>query len=237
MRRLMVVFIFSCFVGNQVFAQWKPAARPEINLNLTDPEEQSTGQGKKSVFLAGALSAILPGMGELYVGNFKLGKYLLISEVVLWITYGSYYFQNEWLQTDARSFAQFHAGANFDAKGNDYFVNVGNYGSLEEFNQSRMQLRSFDEVYRNLSGYNWKWDNETNRVQYRNIRISADEMARNSKFALSALVVNRIISIFVAIKSTAANNNAIERSWNLEAVPLGIATDRAGIELRYSTTF
>src|ERR1039457_6180733 len=42
---------------------------------------------RKSVFLAITYSILLPGMGELYAGNYASGKYFTIAEAVFWGTY------------------------------------------------------------------------------------------------------------------------------------------------------
>ena len=68
---------------------------------------------KKSVFLAVALSLTLPGMGELYAGNFNAGKYHLIAEGGIWLAYASLRLHSTWERQDAHSFAVEHAGRKF----------------------------------------------------------------------------------------------------------------------------
>jgi hypothetical protein len=46
--------------------------------------------GERSVTLAVLYSLLLPGMGELYAGNFSSGKYYLIADAGLWLGYGGF---------------------------------------------------------------------------------------------------------------------------------------------------
>jgi TM2 domain-containing membrane protein YozV len=123
-----------------------------FNLDLTAPTES-----KKSVFLAVVASLIVPGAGELYAGSFETGKYHLIAEGGLWLTYYGFRLHSNWLGQDARTFANQHAGANFDNKDDQYLVNIGNFNNTGEYNETKMRNRESDFVYL-TEQYNWQWD-------------------------------------------------------------------------------
>ncbi len=90
----------------------------------------------KSVTLAVVFSALIPGTGELYAGNFETGKYAMMAEAAIWITYAAFYTHGNWVRQDARSFAAERARTNFNSKSDQFDVNIGNYLSIDEYNQA-----------------------------------------------------------------------------------------------------
>ena len=203
--------------------------RGDKNIERLDPIMYQNTQPIpfKSVTLAVVLSALVPGSGELYAGNFESGKYALMAEAAIWITYAAFYTHGNWVRQDARLFASEHAGANFGSKGDQFDVNLGNYLSANDYNQAKLRNRENDILYSDPT-YNWQWDSDADRIAFKNARIRSDEIYQNAKFVIAAAVVNRIFSAFSAGRSTAAYNRRIliEGAWNLEAHPtssMGIA--------------
>jgi len=192
----------------------------------------------KSVTLAVTLSAILPGAGELYAGNFESGKYALIAEAALWVTYAALYTHGNWIKQDARLFATEHAGANFTSKADQFDVDVGNYLSVDDYNQAKLRNRQENLLYTDPS-FSWKWDSDADRGSFKSSRIRSDEVFQNSKFVIAAAVVNRIFSAFSAGRATAAYNRKIliEGAWNLDAHPTSSLRFADGVCLDFTYTF
>lgn len=202
-------------------------------LEIADPAE-----GEKSVLLAIGLSTVLPGMGELYAGNFETGKYSLIAEGVLWVAFGAFKIQSNTIETDARLFARQHSGADFGGKSDQYAVDVGNYQSVDEYNQEKLKNREYDRLY-DKATYSWNWDNGANRQTFRNLRIDSDKADQASGFVVGALVINRIISAISAGRAAARHNEALlnEQDWSLSMYPLGNTVLPSGFEFRISRRF
>jgi hypothetical protein len=192
----------------------------------------------KSVTLAVVLSTIVPGTGELYAGNFETGKYAMMAEAAIWVTYAALYTHGNWVRQDARLFATEHAGANFSSKGDKFDVDIGNYSSVAEYNQAKLRSRENDLLYTDPSFY-WQWDSDADRAAFKSDRIRSDQIYQNAKFVIAAAVVNRIFSAFSAGRATAAYNRKIllEGAWNLEAYPTSTMKFADGVVMNLSYRF
>ncbi|MCK9410000.1 MAG: hypothetical protein WCX28_03045 [Bacteriovoracaceae bacterium] len=198
-RRIVITF---CFVSTAVAQQNLYHLRSEfsslskITVQETDPLFVEKKSPTKAVFY----SLLLPGMGELYADGFDEGRYSLIAEGGLWLTYISFRQYGSWLQDDARNYASSHAGAAITGKNDQYFVNLGNFNDTYEYNDKQLQDRELIKVYDVNSGYYWRWDTDNNRREYRALRVSSERVLNNSKFVIATIVVNRIISAINAAR-------------------------------------
>jgi len=181
------------------------SARPTLDLDQTSIVSDS----KKSVGLAVLYSLAVPGMGELYAGNFSSGKYFLGAEGLLWLTYAVFDIRAFALQDDARAFAVAHAGVSPSGKGDDFYVDVGNFSTLADYNAKKMRDRTPELVYDPAAGYNWSWDLDANRMAFRDQRVSADNVFNNRKFVIGAILVNHIASAINAARVAIAHNKEL----------------------------
>lgn len=170
---------------------------------------------KKSVPLAVGLSLLIPGMGELYVGNYnKIGRYLTGAEATLWLTYASLTYYSNWIIDDARKFASINAKVNISGKDEKFFVNIGNYSDIYQYNERKLQERKEEQLYDPNSDYFWQWNSETNRLKYRSLRIKGDDFLNSTQFVLGAILANHIISAVIAgnlaIKYNETNNQTLQ---------------------------
>jgi hypothetical protein len=167
-----------------------------------------TPPARKSVGLAALYSLLLPGMGELYAEGFSTGKYFLIAEGALWLGYAAVEIHGNDLRDGARTFAAAHAGVDATGKDDDFYANIGNFMSLDEYNDKKLRDREPDKLYDPLAGYNWLWDSDASRLTFRDQRISSENMYNTQKFIGAAIIVNHIISAINAARSAIAYNNA-----------------------------
>jgi len=200
------------------------------------PESPS---GKKSVLVAVAASLVLPGVGELYAGNFESGRYFLVADALLWLGYGGTITQSNWIRRDARLYAVQHAGASMNGKDEQFEVNIGNFLSTDDYNQAKLRNREFDLVYRGAQDA-WLWDSDASRTRFRDLRIRSDEWKQASTFVVAALVVNRIISAFNAGRAAGRANRPAETTGSLDVdvavVPYTI-TSHQGISVQLCSRF
>lgn len=192
----------------------------------------------RSVLLAVTLSLVVPGTGELYAGNFETGKYVLLAEAVIWVTYAAFYTHGNWVRRDAQLFATQRAGASFNSKTDKFDVDIGNYLSMDEYNQAKLRNRELDLLYTDPS-YNWKWGSDADRNAFKNARIRSDQIYQNAKFVVAAAVVNRVFSAFSAGRAASVFNRKalIEGAWNLEAYPTSSKAFADGMNLELSFNF
>ena len=184
--------------------------------------EEPVSEGQKSVPMAAISSLLLPGMGELYVGRYSSGKYFTIAEGALWLTYASFQFYGNWVQDDARDYARQHAQAPIGGQSDQYFVDIGNFNSIDAFNQEMLRERLIHKVYSPLSAYYWNWDTPSNRESYRQLRVSSDAVFNNSRFVIGAIVINHIVSAVNAARMALKHN-------------AGLGTASEGIDIRAET--
>jgi hypothetical protein len=193
---------------------------------------------KKSVPMGVLYSLLLPGMGELYGGNYDVGKYFTIAEGGLWLAYAGFQSYGNWTQTDARNYATQHAGVNIDNKDDQYFIDIGNFVTVEEYNTELLRQREFSKTYDPNSASAWHWDSDANRETYRQLRVSSDEKFNNARFVLATIVANHIISAIDAARIVISHNNNSEAELlNIKANVLGDLQHPNGMMLTFTKTF
>lgn len=170
---------------------------------------------KKNTGLAVCLSLLLPGMGELYAGSFESGKYFTISDAVLWGTVIGFNAYGNWKRDNYKSFAQTYGGVNPDGKDEDYFANLGDYNSIEDYNREMDLQREFSSIY-NTEKYYWNWGDASRRKEYRDMWRSSEQAFNNIRFAVGALILNRLVSVINAVRLVTAHNKKVEQMNSLD---------------------
>jgi hypothetical protein len=212
------------------------------SVNPTAGVPEIAGNQKKSVFLAALFSLILPGAGEYYAEGYSRGKYFTIAETGLWMTYAGFQIYGNHERNDAREYAAQKAGFVGSGKDDDYFVNIGNFDNIYQYNEKKLQDRTIDLLYDPSGGDFWQWSSTADRLRYRGLRISSDNTIYNSRFIIAVVIVNHIASAISAGKAAADYNKALRSTtgsiqWRFypqlvstSGVPDGIAL---GIETRF----
>ena len=181
--------------------------------------DESVSKNKdKNVFLAIGASALLPGMGEMYLGEESLVKPFLWTDLALWVTTFSAYVIGERYINSAHSYAVRHAGLNTSSKDVSLLNTVGDYRSRsgvagqnsspdmdEDYNQSMIRAgKAVDEEY--AESIQWDWGSSDNpessdhideyKNRLRNYRISRIVF----QVSVGALVLNRVVSVLDAMR-------------------------------------
>jgi hypothetical protein len=188
---------------------------------------------RKSVFLAITYSILLPGMGELYAGNYSSGKYFTIAEAVFWGTYIGMNTYSNWNKDRYHSFAASNGGVNVAGKDDGYFTNIGIYTDINEYNDDMARNGDFNKMYNTKLDY-WKWTG-SDRTTYRSMWTAGEQAHNNLRFVVGALVLNRVVSAINAARiASAFNKNASqELGWNLSAGVSSVASLPAGVILNF----
>jgi TM2 domain-containing membrane protein YozV len=218
----------------------KSGVPKSITINNTDISHMPVAaEGKKSVPLAILYSLLLPGMGELYAGNYNTGKYLTAAEGGLWITLVGLDRYGIWLRDDARTFAAEHAGINPAGKNNQYFVDIGNYNTIYDYNQKVLRDRNPYKLYNENSNFAWTWDSRSNREYFRNVRIKSDNMFNSVNFVAAAIAINHIISAVNAARVAISYNKSADHasSFEIYAGVMGGIGNPHGIMISVSKAF
>lgn len=211
---------------------------------VTNIQEESVLQdragGKKSVALAALYSLLLPGMGELYAGGFASGKYFLAGEAVLWLTYAAFDIYGNAVRDDARAYAVAYAGVNPSGKDDQYYINIGNFRSMADYNDKKLRDRFLDAVYAPNTGYDWQWQSDAARAFYRDRRISSETVYNNRKFVAAAVIINHVLSAINAGRTAVRHNAELDNAFGdlqIRASVMGDVFSPHGIELTFVRSF
>ncbi len=181
--------------------------------------DESVSKNKdKNVFLAIGASALLPGMGELYLGEKSLVRPFLWADIGLWLTAVSSYYIGERYITSAHSYAVRHAGLTSSSKSVSMLNTVGDYRSRsgvagqnsspdmdEDYNQAMLRSgKAIDEEFD--ESIQWDWGASDNpettepmdeiQSRMRHYRISRIVF----QASVGALILNRVVSILDAVR-------------------------------------
>ena len=198
-------------------AQNDAIARSLEEFTLQEPLAQ-----KKSPGLAALYSLILPGMGELYVGTFSSGRYFLVAEGVLWLSYAAFTVHGNSLRDDSRAFAISAAGIQPTGKDDQFYVDIGNFMTTEDYNDKKLRDREPEKLYDRSQGFGWNWVSESARTTYKDERLSSETVYNNRKFIVGAIVINHVASAVNALRSAISHNKALGQA-------LGDLTFRADV--------
>ena len=181
--------------------------------------DESVSKNKdKSVLLAISSSVLLPGMGEMYLGENTFVRAFMWTDLALWVTTFSSYMIGERYITSAHSYAVRHAGLTTKSKKVSLLNTVGDYRSRsgvegqnsspdmdEDYNQS--MLRSGKKVDEEFDeSIQWDWGSSDNpettdhidefKSRMRHYRVSRIVF----QASLGALVLNRLISVLDVVR-------------------------------------
>ena len=161
------------------------------------------GQRKVKKELSPVLkSAILPGWGQKAMGFSKRARTFKYVETGLILTIvGTSTFSNI-VEKNYIAFASQHANISSAGKSHEYWVDIGNYDSIEDYNAEHLRNREMDALYPQDKKWSWEWDTTENRRSFEKKRIQSDQLKLTATFGMGALVLNHVISTIDALYLT-----------------------------------
>lgn len=178
-----------------------PTVMPASTADQTG-QKSDTPAEFKSKSKAFFLSLLVPGLGEHYVGRTRRAQAFFATEIALWLGYAGFKTYEHWRIDDYRGYAAENAGVNLEGKNSTYFIDIGNYNHIDEYNEAKLRQRYLDAYYRDVAGYYWSWPSEAQRMKYKNLRLSAEKANQHALFAIGAVVANHLFSAIDAVWST-----------------------------------
>ncbi len=171
----------------------------------------------KSKGKAFLLSLLLPGLGERYAGSKSKSQVFMAAEVSLWLSYAGFVTYRDWRKQDYETFAAAHAGVELRGKSDSYFIDLGNYQSIYDYNAAKLRQRNLPEYYTDVETYYWNWDSDANRARFEQLRISADKADNRALFAIGAVLANHVVSAIDAIWTVTRYNRRQQASvdWGI----------------------
>jgi hypothetical protein len=154
-------------------------------------------------------SLIIPGWGQKTLGKPKRARfYNYIESGILLTLISSSTFSNI-EKKNYKVFASRHAGISSSGKDHKYWVDIGNYNSINAYNDEHLRNREIDDLYSDDNKWSWGWDLELNRKIFENKRIRSDQLELFATFSVGALILNHLISSIDALylKRISSNNS------------------------------
>jgi len=191
--------------------------------------------GQKSPGLAALMSLVLPGSGEFYMGQRGQATAFFSSEIVLWtgLLLNNLYANH--LNDEYRIYAVQHAGVQSQGKDKQYWIDIGKYNSLYDFNEQRRRDRFFSALYPEDGNYFWLWDEENNRLRYDGKRIRAQEISNQDVYFYASILLNHLVSGINALRLARKHNRQLieNRSWGLrfDATPAHVSDRYFGVRV------
>ena len=145
-----------------------------------------------------AKSMIIPGLGEFYLDKPKNGKFFFVTDAVLWLFLIENLYIRNASELHFKSLAATHAGIDPFTKDDQFFVDIGDYDSIYDFNEDRQRERQTDKLYSLDGHYDWNWDSTSSRKKFRNTRIRRDRAKKIINFTIGGMVLNRLLSMIDA---------------------------------------
>jgi len=139
---------------------------------------------EKSTAKAALYSAILPGMGEMYLGDRTRGSIFLGAEILIVLSYFRLNQEVDWKTNSYMHYAHRYADVPFGSD-DDYYRLINNYVSsdvynadIERYYRNRYIVYEYNpelyNLYRNrflITGDDaWDWENRSNWLKYRDLR-------------------------------------------------------------------
>ena len=230
MRKIFII-IFILFACSSSYAiELKPSPiQKQIQTNLmlasngfsnkTTGEKSENNQQQSDSFdkprqvslgKAVLFSALLPGLGEHYVGNRGKAKYFFAAEALTWISFITYKTYASWKEDDMIRYAAQYANAQLEDKDDTFRDMVGFYDDIEQYNTIG-RVSDPDRAYLSDTPENhWHWQSEEHRISYRVIKNRSREAERRVEFIIGAMIVNRVISIIDTVRDVKRQNKKLK---------------------------
>ena len=196
--------------GDRVLADANTAAAFQEPGTTSEPAPATTSSsGGAKPFL---YSILIPGMGQLSMGEKGHAIPFFIAEGLIWTNYIYWKVAEGKRQDDYIEQAQLNAGVGVSDADDEYWGTVGQYSRSsgegpnsyeEELRREAREIHPSDPaaqdayVAENLptGDQAWEWSTEELRSQYKDTRASANSADHKAKYSFAAALVNRVVSV------------------------------------------
>lgn len=202
------------------------AGRPQFSLSGTPFDEpakqtpvktpQPRRAGGKKAWKALALSALVPGAGEYYLGHRGRARIFFTGEALSWIGYGSFRMYGHWRKDDMTRWARDRAGAELDGKSDFHLDMVGFYEDIDEYNTFGRVMDPDRPYLFDTPANHWRWQDSSDQKVYRDLKNQSREAYRRSNFMIGVMVVNRIVSVVDVFQMVLRSRGKFEERFSTE---------------------
>jgi len=210
---IFTIFVLASFAKAGIELQVSPINAP-VMMNQDDDFDIDYGQngddkqaadpgirgedtnGKKTVSKTKAvlLSLLVPGAGHMYADAGGRGEIFMGTEVAIWVGYIAFNTYGHWKEDDYVRYATRYAAIDPAGKDDEFYRNLTFYDDRDEYDKSGRIIDPSSPYYAPNSGYDWYWESETKREEYRSMRNASKTAFRKATFMIGVAVFNRILS-------------------------------------------
>jgi len=185
-------------------------------------------------------SLLLPGLGQLYLGEKREAKLFLLGEAAVWTAFVVFRVEGRLREDAYKEYAVTHAGLGSRNHSDAFYRIIGDYNSAEEYEEflkmeGRYQAYYDDPTdpqadYQALEDFYlssrvrdfepWKWTSTEDRRFYHRLRSGSRQAYRRAVYMLAAAAVNRVASAVLAARSARAGGRGEEVGrWQIRVGP------------------
>lgn len=141
-------------------------------------------------------SLAVPGWGHHYVdpADWTRGQYHLAGEAALILSYFGFRIYSSRLEQNWFTYARLEAGVDIEGRERAFQLAVGDFNSLQAYNEFQERSRNWDRLITDTSQNRWNWQADRNREQYADLRERFERIDQQLPALVSLMVVNRVIS-------------------------------------------
>lgn len=193
-------------------------------------------------------SAVIPGLGELYLKEYNKAVFFFGAEAAIIFSYLRLKSETDWAIDSYMQFA--YAKTDVPKNSDDsYYQIIQDYISSDNYNESIIRdARNYFLIYMNdplayeeyLEKYlvpedmEWNWQNNTNWLKYKELRRDKQDLELYAKFTFAAAILNRIVSVIDTAISAKKINKTGKSYGELSFNP---DWDKKGIKVNYEFHF
>jgi hypothetical protein len=185
---------------------------PEDNAKKS--ESTDTGARNISATKAGLYSALVPGLGEWYLGSKSKARVFFAIDAATWISFISFRVYGNWKEDDFVRFGEVNANASLQDKDDEFLDMVGFYQSIDEYNSFGRVFDPERPFLVDNPDNHWYWTNSEDQATYRHLKNRSREAFRRSEFMLGLAALTRVVSIVDAVISAKRMQRRIDGSFS-----------------------
>jgi hypothetical protein len=182
-------------------------------------------------------SLVVPGWGQYSLGQTNSALMFFGADIALlggMLTLNSY---GHSTKADYRALAAAYAGVQ-GAHDHGFYVDVGNWMTVDQFNEQRLRNREFDALYTQSSD-RWAWDSNAHRDLMRKTRIKSDRALNSVLYLVGGMVLNHVASAIhagrLAVRMRDQHTGVVEPpTWDFDVQTVGVSS---GLQVRFTHSF
>jgi hypothetical protein len=182
-------------------------------------------------------SLVVPGWGQYSLGQKNSALAFFGADLALiggMLTLNAY---GHSTKADYHALAAAYAGVTGNHS-KTFYVDVGNWMTVDQFNEQRLRNREYDALYTSASD-RWAWDSNAHRDLMKQTRIKSDRALNSVLYLVGGMVLNHVASAIhagrLAVKQRDQQTDIPQLpKWDVEVQPVDLT---AGLRVRLTHSF